>query len=108
MGAAVGEVLREAAGEGHTALPRGEVLERLGRLVPGAADGAAEAAVGSEVGHRRVAAREADAHKLMMEVQHLLQQRSVYRDPTFAARVQKVLAEARSPAVSPALRARAP
>lgn len=60
LGAAVGEVLREAAGEGHTALPRGEVLERLGRLVPGAADGAAEAAVGCEVGHRRVAAREAD------------------------------------------------
>ena len=59
LGAAVSEVLREAAGEGHTALPREEVVERLGGMV-GAGYAAAEAAVEREVGHRRLAAREVD------------------------------------------------
>jgi 2-polyprenyl-6-methoxyphenol hydroxylase-like FAD-dependent oxidoreductase len=39
----------------------------------------------------RLAAREADVHRLTAEVQHLLKPRSVYQDPTLIARVMAVL-----------------
>ena len=42
----------------------------------------------------RLAARDADVHKLRMEVMNLLKPRSVYRDPAFVARVRAVMAEA--------------
>lgn len=40
-----------------------------------------------------LAAREADAHQLFVEVGHLLKPRSAMRDPAFQARVEAVLAE---------------
>jgi 2-polyprenyl-6-methoxyphenol hydroxylase-like FAD-dependent oxidoreductase len=42
----------------------------------------------------RLAARDADVHKLRMEVLNLLKPRSVYSDPAFVARVREVMAEA--------------
>ena len=42
----------------------------------------------------RLAARDAAVHKLMLEVQHLLKPRSVYRDPALVQRVLAVMAEA--------------
>ena len=41
-----------------------------------------------------LAARDADVHKLRLEVMNLLKPRSVYRDPDFVARVRGVMAEA--------------
>ena len=41
-----------------------------------------------------LAAREPEAHKLFSEVQQLLKPNSVYRDPSFVARVQAIMAEA--------------
>lgn len=40
-----------------------------------------------------LAARDAEVHKLMNEVTHLVKPRSAYRDPTLQARVQDVMAE---------------
>jgi 2-polyprenyl-6-methoxyphenol hydroxylase-like FAD-dependent oxidoreductase len=42
----------------------------------------------------KLAARDADVHKLRMEVMNLLKPRSVYRDPALVARVRAVMAEA--------------
>jgi 2-polyprenyl-6-methoxyphenol hydroxylase-like FAD-dependent oxidoreductase len=42
----------------------------------------------------RLAARDAEIHKLRMEVMNLLKPRSVYRDPAVVARVRAVMAEA--------------
>ena len=42
----------------------------------------------------RLAARDADVHKLRTEVMNLLKPRSVFRDPAFVARVREVMAEA--------------
>jgi len=42
----------------------------------------------------RLAARDADIHKLMIEVRHLLKPQSVYRDPAFVERMREVIAEA--------------
>lgn len=42
----------------------------------------------------RLAARDAAVHKLILEVQHLLKPRSVYRDPELMQRVLAVMAEA--------------
>jgi hypothetical protein len=42
----------------------------------------------------RIAARDPTVHKLMMEVQHLLKPRSVYRDPEFMRRVTAEMAAA--------------
>ena len=42
----------------------------------------------------RLAARDADIHRLMLEVRHLLKPRSVYRDPALVERVRGVMAEA--------------
>jgi 2-polyprenyl-6-methoxyphenol hydroxylase-like FAD-dependent oxidoreductase len=42
----------------------------------------------------KLAARDADVHKLRMEVMNLLKPRSLYRDPAFVARVRAVMAEA--------------
>ncbi len=41
----------------------------------------------------RLAARDADVHKLMFEVRHLLKPQSVYRDPAFVERVRAAMAE---------------
>ena len=41
-----------------------------------------------------LAARDADVHKLRLEVTNLIKPRSVYRDPDFVARVHAVMAEA--------------
>ena len=41
-----------------------------------------------------LAARDADVHKLRMEVMNFLKPRSVFRDPDFVARVRAVMAEA--------------
>jgi 2-polyprenyl-6-methoxyphenol hydroxylase-like FAD-dependent oxidoreductase len=41
-----------------------------------------------------LAARDADVHKLRLEVMNLLKPRSVYRDPDFVARVRAIMAEA--------------
>ena len=40
-----------------------------------------------------LAARDADVHSLVFEVNHLIKPRSVYREPAFQERVQAVLAE---------------
>jgi len=45
-------------------------------------------------GIMRLSARDADVHKLRMEVMNLLKPRSVYRDPSLLARVQAIMAEA--------------
>ena len=42
----------------------------------------------------RLAARDADIHRLTLEVRHLLKPRSVYRDPALVERVRGVMAEA--------------
>jgi 2-polyprenyl-6-methoxyphenol hydroxylase-like FAD-dependent oxidoreductase len=42
----------------------------------------------------RLAARDADVHRLRMEVMNLLKPPSAYRDPAFVARVRAVMAEA--------------
>ena len=42
----------------------------------------------------RLAGRDADVHRLMLEVRHLLKPRSVYRDPALVERVRAVMAEA--------------
>ena len=42
----------------------------------------------------RLAACDADVHRLMLEVRHLLKPRSVYRDPDLVERVRAVMAEA--------------
>jgi len=42
----------------------------------------------------RLAARDADVHKLRMEVMNLLKPRSVYRDPVLVERVRAIMAEA--------------
>jgi len=42
----------------------------------------------------RLAARDADVHKLRMEVMNLLKPRSVYRDPALVERVRAIMAEA--------------
>jgi len=42
----------------------------------------------------RLAACDADVHRLMFEVRHLLKPRSVYRDPALVERVRAVMAEA--------------
>lgn len=41
----------------------------------------------------RLAARDAEVHKLRIEVLHLLKPRSVFRDPAFVARVRAIMAE---------------
>jgi hypothetical protein len=41
-----------------------------------------------------LAARDADVHKLRLEVMNLLKPRSVYRDPDLIARVRAVMVEA--------------
>ncbi len=41
-----------------------------------------------------LAARDAEVHKLRMEVMNLLKPRSVYRDPALVARVRALMAEA--------------
>ena len=43
---------------------------------------------------RRLAAQDADVHRLMLEVQHLLQPRSALAEPMLAARVRAVMAAA--------------
>src|SRR5919199_1668081 len=48
LGAALSEALREAAGEGHTALPREEVLARVARMTS-TMDGAAAGTVEREL-----------------------------------------------------------
>jgi 2-polyprenyl-6-methoxyphenol hydroxylase-like FAD-dependent oxidoreductase len=42
----------------------------------------------------RLAGRDADVHRLMLEVRHLLKPRSVYRDPALVERVRALMAEA--------------
>jgi hypothetical protein len=45
-------------------------------------------------GLARLVAEDAAVHKLMIEVQHLLKPRSVYRDPELQRRVQELMATA--------------
>jgi exodeoxyribonuclease V alpha subunit len=56
LGAGLGEALREAAGEGHTALPRAVVFERAKALL-GVRSGGIEEAAGRELAEGRLAAR---------------------------------------------------
>jgi exodeoxyribonuclease V alpha subunit len=65
LGAALSEALREAAGEGHTALPQEEVLARVARMT-GTKDGAAAGTVERELADGRLAAREAHGQAYLM------------------------------------------
>ena len=65
LGAALSEALREAAGEGHTALPQEEVLARVARMT-GTAEGAAAGTVGRELTDGRLAEREVDGRPYLM------------------------------------------
>jgi exodeoxyribonuclease V alpha subunit len=56
LGAGLGEALREAAGEGHTALPRAVAFDRARGLL-GTRAGAIEAAAERELAERRLVAR---------------------------------------------------
>jgi 2-polyprenyl-6-methoxyphenol hydroxylase-like FAD-dependent oxidoreductase len=53
-----------------------------------------ESALRFGLGLSRLAGRDAEVHRLMLEVRHLLKPRSVYRDPTLVERVRGVMAEA--------------
>ncbi len=48
-----------------------------------------------------LAARDADIHKLTVEVRQLLKPRSAYRDPAFVARVQTLMAQAQMATTAP-------
>lgn len=65
LGAAVAEALREAAGEGHTALPREAAIERVGRLL-GIDTTTVEPAIEQELAGRRIVAHEEDGRLLLM------------------------------------------
>jgi exodeoxyribonuclease V alpha subunit len=65
LGAAVGEALREAAGEGHTALYRDAAVERVGRLL-GIETDAIEPAIAQELAEHRLVAHEEAGDTLLM------------------------------------------
>ena len=65
LGAAVGEALREAASEGHTALYRDAAAERVGRLL-GIETDAIEPAIAQELAEHRLVAHEEAGLTLLM------------------------------------------
>ena len=65
LGAAVGEALREAASEGHTALYRDAAAERVGRLL-GIETAAIEPAIAQELAEHRLVAHEEAGLTLLM------------------------------------------